>query len=82
MNLKDCFNSALSGTTVLIERGGVTYRLTAEVGSPAKPEPKITIVPSDFKNSKITRLDNGSCKIHGMPLTVYGKCLVKGCKNG
>lgn len=52
------------------------------LGSPAKPEPKITIVPSDFKNSKITRLDNGTCKIHGMPLTVYGKCLVKGCKNG
>ena len=52
------------------------------LGSPRTSDEKITIVPSDFKNSKITRLDNGTCTLHGMPLTVYGKCLVKGCKNG
>lgn len=23
----------------------------------------------------------GICKIHGLPLTAYGKCLQKGCKN-
>lgn len=52
------------------------------LGSPQTSNEKVTIVPADFKNSKITRLDNGSCKIHLMPLTVYGKCLVRGCKNG
>ena len=64
------------------EIGEKTEFIHQALGSPRVSNEKVTIVPPDFKNSKITRLDYGSCKIHDMPLTVYGKCLVKGCKNG
>lgn len=33
-------------------------------------------------STSFKKLDNGNCKIHGVPLTLYGRCLVKGCKNG
>ncbi len=61
---------------------GKTEFIHQALGSPAKAESEISKPSPIFKNLEYTRLDNGSCKIHDMPLTVYGKCLVKGCKNG
>jgi len=64
INLKDSFNSALAGEDVLIERGGVTYRLTAELGSPRTSDEGVTIVPPIFKKSNIFQ---GETKIPTTP---------------
>lgn len=35
----------------------------------------------DFENEKTKKLGNNLCNIHNTPLTLYGKCLMKGCKH-
>lgn len=50
--LKSCFDSALSGNAVLIERGGVQYKLVADVVVFKKP-----INPPIQRNARMTTYD-------------------------
>lgn len=42
-NLKSCFDEALKGNAVLIERGGVTYKLVADIVIPPTDEAPKTV---------------------------------------
>lgn len=100
-DLKTHFDTALTGQAVLIERGGVQFRLTTDftvaehdalmasaryiqattnLGKNTiplvakKPKVPIEIVRNLFPQAKEL------CKVHGVPLTLEGRCLQKGCK--
>ncbi len=58
-NLKEAFDAALSGNAVIIERGGVTYKLVADVvvvGSKPAAVTELKIVPEPFRDLGIRPL--------------------------
>jgi hypothetical protein len=52
-----------------------------ELSTADKQELKIKLenIPVEM-NTPARRLDNGLCKVHGLPLDARGRCLQKGCK--
>jgi len=76
--LKNCFDAALHGDIVEIERGGVSYSLTAKTLSP------ITDAMEVLNNAGFTgtmsRDKLKQCKLHFIPLDNRGRCLQKECR--